>query len=65
MVGRQEGTMMAGSTLKETPEIATLLEKIKVDLRRRAEKKACLALLKTPRKFVARSKSNPSQGQSS
>jgi hypothetical protein len=48
---------MAGSTLKETPKIATLLEKIKVDLRRRSEKKASLALLKKPRKFAASPKS--------
>lgn len=48
---------MAGSTLKETPKIATVLEKIKLDLKKRAEKKASLALLKKPRKFDASSKS--------
>ena len=48
---------MAGSTLKDAPKIVTLLEKIKVDLRMRAEKKASLALLKKPRKFAAGLKS--------
>lgn len=46
---------MAGSTLKETPKAVTLLEKVKDDLRKRAEKKAALALLRKPRKFGASS----------
>ena len=46
----EEGSAM-NSTLKvPAPEIRTLIEKIKVDLRKRAEKKAKLMLLKRPKR---------------
>jgi hypothetical protein len=46
----EEGSAM-NSTLKvPAPEIRTLIEKIKVDLRKRAEKKAKRMLLKRPKR---------------
>jgi hypothetical protein len=42
---------MAGSALKEVRKEKTLIEKVKDDLRKRAELKASRALLKEPKKF--------------
>jgi hypothetical protein len=39
------------SALKEVPKAKTLIEKIKDDLRKRAELKAARALLKEPKKL--------------
>jgi hypothetical protein len=43
---------VAGSALKEVPKVKTLIEKVKDDLKKRAELKASRTLLKEPRKLT-------------